>query len=185
MSSPPFFSTLLLCEWHWRLLHAGFYCNHHHYISPFYLTSPLTTASLKTIRVVFPNVGGTGGASESSRYPPQCWITCRTHVNPRYFDLFIPLRTGVAAFGDRWLRVLLCDVRDGGTLEVQGFFDAGWLRGPVSEEAYLLCWRYLMTFSTLAWWKMGNFAHDSTWELAFTFVFNLRTWSRKNASKIM
>ena len=121
-----------------------------------YLTSPLTTASLRTIRVVFPNVGGTGGANESSRYPPQCWITCRTHVNPRYFDLLIPLRTGVAACDDRWLRVLLRDTRDGGTLEVQASFGAGWLGGPAPEEAYLLCWRYLMTFSTLAWGKMEN-----------------------------
>jgi len=134
----------------------------------FYLTSPLTTASLKTIRVVFPNVGGTGGASESSRYPPQCWITCRTHVNPRYFDLFIPLRTGVAALDDRWLRVLLRDVRDGGTLEVQASFGAGWLWGPVAEEAYLLCWRYLMTLSTLAWWKMEKFAFTLMSSVIFT-----------------
>lgn len=189
-----------------RFLHTGFHCNSWLYrnciipndrIHPINdewrlcnLTSPLTTASLKTIRVVFPNVGDTGGANESSRYPPQCWITCRTHVNPRYFDLFIPSRTGVEEFDDRRLRVLLRDVRDEGTLEVQASFGAAWLRDFVPEEAYLLCWRYLMVLSTLAWWKMENVAfilmssviiHTS---IKWNLTCNDGLRRRRNASKI-
>lgn len=115
-----------------------------------YITSPLITASLNTIKVVFPKVGGTGGPSESSRYPPQCWMTCRTHVIPRYFDLFMPLRTGVAAFEERWLRVLLRDVRAGGAFETQASLGAGLPRRPGPGEENWLCWRYRIIFRTFA-----------------------------------
>lgn len=114
-----------------------------------HLTSPLTTASLKTMSVVLPRVDGTGGAKESSKYPPQCWITCRTHVIPKYLDLFMLLQTGSAELEDRWLRVLLRDVKDEGALVVHASFGVGW-PGDL-EDAYLLCWRNLIVFNTLTW----------------------------------
>ena len=66
-------------------------------------------------------------------------MTCRTHVTARYFDLFMPMRAGVAAFEDRWLRLLLRDISAGAGFDDEASRGAWLPRGPDPDEAYLLC----------------------------------------------
>ena len=51
----------------------------------------------------------------------------------------MPMRAGVAAFEDRWLRLLLRDISAGAGFDDQASRGAWFPTGPGPDEAYLLC----------------------------------------------